>query len=119
MSPTRKTEALEVPNLQNPGYVSHLTLDLGSKIEKAERVVLTRHGAPGAFGGWDMQAMFAGDTALGVFWEPKEIKAGGKRLMQRSTGYLHTFASGVEVCRNGESTGATPGRLIRGAQPSP
>jgi N-acyl-D-aspartate/D-glutamate deacylase len=48
-----------------------------------------------------------------------DLPAGGKRLLQPSTGYLHTFVSGVEVCRNGESTGATPGHLIRGAQPHP
>jgi N-acyl-D-aspartate/D-glutamate deacylase len=46
-----------------------------------------------------------------------DLPAGGKRLLQQSTGYLHTFVNGVEVCRNGESTGATPGRLVRGAQP--
>jgi N-acyl-D-aspartate/D-glutamate deacylase len=48
-----------------------------------------------------------------------DLPAGGKRLLQQSIGYLHTFASGVEVCRNGESTGATPGRLVRGAQRAP
>jgi N-acyl-D-aspartate/D-glutamate deacylase len=48
-----------------------------------------------------------------------DLPAGGKRLLQPSTGYLHTFVSGVEVCSNGESTGATPGRLVRGAQPEP
>ena len=48
-----------------------------------------------------------------------DLPAGGKRLLQPSTGYVHTFVSGVEVCTDGESTGATPGRLIRGAQPEP
>ena len=48
-----------------------------------------------------------------------DLPAGGKRLLQRSTGYLHTFVSGVEVCTNGESTGATPGHLVRGAQEAP
>jgi N-acyl-D-aspartate/D-glutamate deacylase len=48
-----------------------------------------------------------------------DLPAGGKRLLQRSTGYLHTFSHGVEVCRDGESTGATPGRLVRGAQQAP
>jgi N-acyl-D-aspartate/D-glutamate deacylase len=48
-----------------------------------------------------------------------DLPAGGKRLLQPSTGYLHTFVSGVEVCENGESTGATPGRLVRGAQADP
>jgi hypothetical protein len=72
-------QLLQRPDLKNPGYVAHLTLDLGSKLEKPDRVVLTRHGA-GGFGGWDMPAMMAGgDSALGIFWEPKEIKPGGKR----------------------------------------
>jgi N-acyl-D-aspartate/D-glutamate deacylase len=48
-----------------------------------------------------------------------DLPAGGKRLLQPSTGYLHTFVSGVEVCTDGASTGATPGRLVRGAQPAP
>ena len=48
-----------------------------------------------------------------------DLPAGGKRLLQPSTGYLHTFVSGVEVGRDGEPTGATPGRLVRGAQPQP
>jgi hypothetical protein len=73
-------QMLQVPNLQAPGYVAHMTFDLGSKLEKPERVVLTRHGAGGAFGGWDMPAMASmGDSACGVFWQPKEIKPGGKR----------------------------------------
>ena len=48
-----------------------------------------------------------------------DLPAGGKRLLQQSTGYLHTFVNGVEVCRDGRSTGATPGQLVRGAQAAP
>jgi N-acyl-D-aspartate/D-glutamate deacylase len=48
-----------------------------------------------------------------------DLPAGGKRLLQKATGYLHTFVSGVEIARDGEPTGATPGRLVRGAQPGP
>ncbi len=48
-----------------------------------------------------------------------DLPAGGKRLLQPSAGYLHTFVAGVEVARDGEPTGATPGRLVRGAQPDP
>src|SRR4051794_3646839 len=48
-----------------------------------------------------------------------DLPAGGKRLMQKSVGYQHTFVNGVEVCREGESTGATPGHLVRGAQADP
>jgi hypothetical protein len=71
-------QLLERPNLNDPGFVAHLTLNLGSGLEKPERLVLTRHGI--GFGTWDMQAMPAGfDSALGIFWEPKEIKPGAKR----------------------------------------
>ncbi|HEV3225803.1 MAG TPA: amidohydrolase family protein [Acidimicrobiales bacterium] len=48
-----------------------------------------------------------------------DLPAGGKRLVQPSSGYLHTFVNGVEVCRDGVSTGATPGHLVRGAQRQP
>ena len=44
-----------------------------------------------------------------------DLPAGGKRLVQRPTGYRHTFVAGVETLADGELTGARPGRLIRGA----
>jgi N-acyl-D-aspartate/D-glutamate deacylase len=43
-----------------------------------------------------------------------DLPAGGKRLLQRADGYLHTFVSGQEVYARGAHTGALPGRLIRG-----
>lgn len=45
-----------------------------------------------------------------------DLPAGGKRLVQRATGYLHTFVAGAETYRDGEPTGALPGRLVRGPQ---
>jgi len=48
-----------------------------------------------------------------------DLPAGGKRMLQRATGYRHTFVAGTEVASDGESTGETPGRLVRGSQPSP
>ncbi|MFF1555543.1 amidohydrolase family protein [Rhodococcus erythropolis] len=48
-----------------------------------------------------------------------DLPANGRRLLQRADGYRHTFVSGIETYRNGESTGALPGRLIRGGRPSP
>ena len=45
-----------------------------------------------------------------------DLPAGGRRMLQRATGYRHTFVAGVEVATDGESTGATPGRLVRGAR---
>jgi N-acyl-D-aspartate/D-glutamate deacylase len=37
--------------------------------------------------------------------------------VQRATGYRATVASGELTFEDGESTGALPGRLVRGAQP--
>ena len=48
-----------------------------------------------------------------------DLPAGGKRLMQDATGYLHTFVSGTEVYASGQPTGDLPGKLIRGGQAAP
>ena len=45
-----------------------------------------------------------------------DLPAGGKRLLQKARGYRHTIVSGIETYRDGEPTGALPGRLVRGAQ---
>jgi N-acyl-D-aspartate/D-glutamate deacylase len=48
-----------------------------------------------------------------------DLPAGGRRVLQGAQGYLHTFVSGVEVYADGEPTGELPGRLVRGARPTP
>jgi N-acyl-D-aspartate/D-glutamate deacylase len=45
-----------------------------------------------------------------------DLPAGGRRMLQRATGYRNTFVAGTEIMAGGESTGATPGRLVRGAR---
>ena len=45
-----------------------------------------------------------------------DLPAGGRRLIQRASGYRHTFNAGVETVQNDELTGERPGRLVRGAQ---
>jgi N-acyl-D-aspartate/D-glutamate deacylase len=45
-----------------------------------------------------------------------DLPAGGRRLLQRAEGYEATIVSGVVVSREGEPTGALPGRLVRGPQ---
>jgi N-acyl-D-aspartate/D-glutamate deacylase len=45
-----------------------------------------------------------------------DLPAGGRRLIQRATGYRHTFNAGVETVHNDELTGERPGRVVRGAQ---
>ena len=43
-----------------------------------------------------------------------DLPAGGKRLVQRTQGFDATIVSGEVTYRNGEATGALPGRLMRG-----
>jgi N-acyl-D-aspartate/D-glutamate deacylase len=45
-----------------------------------------------------------------------DLPAGGKRLVQGAEGYVATVVAGQAVYREGEATGALPGRLVRGAQ---
>jgi N-acyl-D-aspartate/D-glutamate deacylase len=48
-----------------------------------------------------------------------DLPAGGRRLMQKADGYLHTIVKGVSVYEDGIATGALPGRLVRGRQTAP
>ncbi|OYX04666.1 MAG: amidohydrolase [Caulobacter vibrioides] len=48
-----------------------------------------------------------------------DLPAGGRRLTQRAHGYVATVVAGVVTQRDGEPTGALPGRLVRGAQATP
>jgi N-acyl-D-aspartate/D-glutamate deacylase len=48
-----------------------------------------------------------------------DLPAGGRRVLQRADGYLHTVVAGEETYAAGEPTGALPGRLVRGGQAAP
>ncbi|MDO9458511.1 MAG: amidohydrolase family protein [Alphaproteobacteria bacterium] len=48
-----------------------------------------------------------------------DLPAGGQRLIQKATGYKFTIVSGEVTFKDGESTGALPGRLLRGSQATP
>ena len=45
-----------------------------------------------------------------------DLPAGGRRLMQPATGYLHTVCAGTVVQSDGSRTGDAGGRLVRGPQ---
>ena len=45
-----------------------------------------------------------------------DLPAGGRRLYQRADGYVATIVSGQVTYRDGDPTGALPGRLVRGAR---
>ena len=88
-------QMLQRPNLQNPGYVAHLTLNVGSRYEKANKLVLTRHGQ--GFGGWEMAAVPSmGDSGMGLFWPIKELKPGGKRDV------AYVYGEGIAITAEAE-----------------
>jgi N-acyl-D-aspartate/D-glutamate deacylase len=43
----------------------------------------------------------------------RDLPAGGKRFLQKAQGYVGTWVAGQCVAREGEVTGARPGRLVR------
>lgn len=45
-----------------------------------------------------------------------DLPAGGKRIMQQCTGFDATLVAGVTTWRDGEATGALPGRLLRSGE---
>ncbi len=49
----------------------------------------------------------------------RDLPAGGRRLVQRADGYTATLVNGIAVYRDGDATGALPGRLVRGGQSAP
>ena len=48
-----------------------------------------------------------------------DLPAGGRRMIQRATGYLYTIKDGQVTFRGGTPTGKRPGGLIRGPQAAP
>jgi N-acyl-D-aspartate/D-glutamate deacylase len=45
-----------------------------------------------------------------------DLPAGGRRLLQKATGYAATIKSGMVTYRDGTATGELPGRLVRATQ---
>ena len=54
--------------------------------------------------------------AIGLPYFAADLPAGGRRLLQDAQGYSYTVASGEITYQDGKSTGARPGRVIRGRQ---
>ena len=46
----------------------------------------------------------------------RDLPGGGRRLIQRADGYVATVVAGEVTYRAGQSTGALPGRLVRGSR---
>jgi N-acyl-D-aspartate/D-glutamate deacylase len=48
-----------------------------------------------------------------------DLPTGGRRLIQRASGYVATAVAGQITYRDGEPTAALPGRILRGAKAAP
>ena len=48
-----------------------------------------------------------------------DLPNGGRRVAQKADGYVATIVGGTEVYRDGQPTGALPGRLVRGQRADP
>ena len=52
----------------------------------------------------------------GLPYVVNDLPAGGKRLLQKVSGYDATIVSGRISFREGQATGVLPGKLVRGPQ---
>lgn len=78
-------QALEVPNLDQPGTVVQMNLKLSDKLVP-DRVSLTHWPGPN-FGGWDVKMENIGtDSAIVLYWNPVDMKPGDSREMAFSYG---------------------------------
>lgn len=105
-------QLLQRPDLKNPGFVAHMTYNFGKAFDMPNRVILT--GRAGFVNQWDLQVVQSmGISALGVYWDPKEIKAGTKKKM------AYAFGEGVASSPEGDGLVAVvlggsfePGKLF-------
>jgi len=88
-------QVLQIPNLQNPGFVAHFTFKVGSHLPGPDRVVMTNLGAGG--GQWEVPALMAGDSAIAVYFSPRKINAHGKVEV--------AYAYGQGIAANPENEG--------------
>ena len=96
-----------------PWAVRRITLDSAAAIGLHDRGVVK----PGYKA--DLNIIDYDRLALGSPHVVYDLPAGGRRLIQKAAGYEATIVSGVPVYREGEATGALPGRLVRGAHAAP
>ena len=90
-------QALENPDLRDPGTVAHMTLRLGRSIEPPSRVSITRWPGP-QVANWEVPVIpmkerrggtDSGDSAVILYWNEKELKPNEKREI----GYAYGLGS--------------------------
>jgi uncharacterized protein YkwD len=73
-------QALERDDADSPGLVAHFTLKVGGPLEVPDRCSITRW--PGEKCGWQVPVRnIGGDAAVALYWDPVQLKAGGRRLL--------------------------------------
>jgi hypothetical protein len=88
-------QVLQMPNLQNPGFVAQFTFKLGSRLTGPDRIVMTGLRASGP---WEVAAVPAGgDSAIAVYFSPRQLKAKGKAEW--------AYAYGQGIASNPENEG--------------
>jgi N-acyl-D-aspartate/D-glutamate deacylase len=101
------------PKLELPWAVKKMTHDTAALYGLDDRGVL----APGMKGDLNVIDLDRLENHLPEL--AHDLPAGARRLVQRARGYDATVVSGEVTFRDGEHTGALPGRLIRGGRLEP
>jgi len=99
--------------LSLPWVIKRLTSDNARAIGLNDRGVI-RKGAKADINVIDYDRLKVGAPEV-VY----DLPSAGRRIIQRTDGYVATLVSGKVVNRNGRPTGALPGRLVRGPQQGP
>lgn len=103
---------------RGPGFGLAETIRAQTK-DTAEAVGLNDRGviAPGYLA--DLNVIDFERLRLKAPYMVYDLPTGARRLMQDAEGYVATIKSGTVIYREGQPTGALPGKLVRGRQPSP
>ncbi len=103
---------------RGPGFGLAETIRAQTK-DTAEAVGLNDRGiiAPGYLA--DLNVIDFERLRLKAPYMVYDLPTGARRLMQDAEGYVATIKSGAVIYREGQPTGALPGKLVRGRQPAP
>ena len=96
-----------------PYVIKSLTRDTAKVVGLNDRGLI----APGYRA--DLNVIDFDRLTLGMPKVVHDLPAGGRRLIQRATGYDATIVRGTIISREDTETGARPGRLVRGPQAAP
>ncbi len=93
--------------------IKRMTGDTADMVGLCDRGVI----APGYKA--DLNVIDLDRLSIGRPYTVHDLPMGAKRLLQKAEGYVATIVAGQPVYRDGDATGALPGRLVRGAQARP